>query len=366
MPANHHSKLFAVLLMAGALFAFGACKDQGAADSPAAKGQFAYLPKDSNLVVGIYPQQVASSNLFKEFVEPELAKNADYQKVKEKCGFDPLKEIAGIVIGGKTEDSDNMVIAVNGITKEQFTKCVPAMSPEGEEPAKVTEEGDFVKVESQGETTWFGWVDAKTMVMAPEAKEKARIEAIVKTTDGLDKNENMMKLVEKVDKKAAIWFAVHNDKPDQPLEGVPVPAKAVFGWLNFSQGMAFQFTLQQGTPEEAQKTVADLTGQLGMVKQMMPALSKLELKAEGSDVHVTLNMNDAEVKEVAPMVQQQINGMMGGMMGGGQPPMPEEPAADPGATAPAAGDPGAAGAEGAAQPATGEPAAGEGAKPEGQ
>jgi hypothetical protein len=356
MPANHHSKLFAVLLMAGALLAFGACKDQGG-DSPSAKGQFAYLPKDSNVIVGVYPQQIASSALFKEFVEPELAKNADYQKLKEKCGFDPLKEISGIVVGAKTE-SEDMVVAISGITKEQFTKCVPAMGPEGQEPPKVTQEGDYVKVEAEGETTWFGWVDAKTMVMRPEAKEKATIEAIVKTTDGLDKNANMMALADKVDKKAAIWFAVHNDKPDQPLAGVPVQAKALYGSLNFSQGLAFLFTLQQGTPEEAQKTVADMTQQLAMVKQMMPALAKLELKAEGSDVHVTLNMTDQEVKELAPMIQQQLGGMMGGMMGGGQPPMPEEPAGDPGAAG--AADPAAA------PPPAGEGAAGEGAEPDGE
>jgi hypothetical protein len=253
------------------------------------------------------------------------------------------------------------VVTVNGITKEQFTKCVPAMSAAGGEQVTVTPEGDYVKVESGGEATWSGWVGDETMIMRSDAKDKASIEAIVKTTDGLDKNENMMKLVGLVDSKAAIWFVVHNDKPDQPLAGIPVQAKALYGSLNFSQGLAFQFTLQQGTPEEAQKTVADMTQQLVMVKQMMPYLAKLELKAEGSDVHVTLNMTNEELKELAPLIQQQINGMMPGMMGAGQPPAAgEPPAGEPAAGEPPAGEPPAG------EPAAGEPAAGEGAEPAGE
>jgi hypothetical protein len=98
---------------------------------------------------------------------------------------------------------------------------------------------------------------------------------------------------------------------------VPVPVNALYGSVNFAQGLALNFTLQQGTPEEAQSTVATMTPQLAAVKQMMPFLSKLEMKPEGSDVQVTLSLNSDELKELAPLLQQQLGGMMpGGMMGG--------------------------------------------------
>jgi hypothetical protein len=362
MP-NRHSKFFAVLLVAGALFAFGACKDkdsaQGGGDSPAAKGQFAYLPKDANWVVGMYPQQIASSTLFKQYVEPDLGKSAEYQKLKESCGFDPTTTVTGVVFGGNVEN-EAAVGAVKGITKAQFVKCVPALASEGDTPPKVTEEGEFVKIESGSDATWVGWADEKTAILRSDAKDKATIEAVLKTTEGLDKNENMMKLIGQVDSKAAIWFAVHNDKPDQPIQGVPVQAKALFGSVNFSQGLAVNFTIQQGSPEEAQNTVATMTPQLQAVKQMMPFLAKLEMKPEGSDVHVTLNLNNDELKELAPVLQQQLGGMMP-MMGGGGHPEPVDPAAgDPGAADPAAADPAAA------DPAAADPAAGEAAAPEGE
>jgi hypothetical protein len=359
MPANRHSKFFAVLLVAGALFAFGACKDkgqgQGGGDSPAAKDQFAYLPKDANWVLGLYPQQIATSALFKQYVEPDLAKSPEYQKLKESCGFDPATTVSGVVFGGNVE-KDAAVGAVKGLTKAQFVKCVPALSSAGETPPTVTEDGNFVKIESSGEATWVGWADDKTAILSSDAKDKAVIEGILKTTEGLDKNENMMKLIGQVDSKAAIWFAVHNDKPDQPIQGVPVQAKALYGSVNFSQGLAVNFTIQQSSPEEAQNTVATMTPQLAAVKQMMPFLAKLEMKPEGSDVHVTLNLNEAELKELAPVLQQQLGGMMPMMGGAGGHPEPAEPAGDPGAADPAAGDPGAA------EPAAG----GEAAAPEGE
>lgn len=336
MPANRHSKFFAVLLVAGALFAFGACKDKGQGtgegDSPAAKGQFAYLPKDANWVIGMYPQQIAASALYKQYVEPDLAKSPEYQKLKEACGVDPATAVSGVVFGGNV-DNDGAVGAVKGLTKAQFVKCVPALTSAGETPPTVTEDGNFVKIESGGEATWVGWADDTTAILRSDAKDKAAVEQVLKTTDGLDKNETMMKLIGQVDSKAAIWFAVHNTKPDQPLQGVPVQAKAIHGSVNFTQGLAVNLTLQQNTPEEAQNTVATMTPQLAAVKQMMPFLAKLEMKPEGSDVHVTLNLTEAELKELAPMLQQQLGGMMP-MMGGAGDVEPMDPAADGEAAAP--------------------------------
>lgn len=339
MPVNHHSKFFAALL-AGALLAIGACKDkgqgQGGDDSPSAKGQFAYLPKDSNVVVGVYPQQIATSGMFKELLEPQLAKSSEFQQLKEKCGFDPLATVSGVVVGGNAETQDGMVLVVKGVTKEQFVKCVPALASEGDTPPKLTEEGNLVHVEASGDSTWFGWADDKTAITRSDVKDKAGIEALLKTTDGLDKNEAMMKLIGQVDSKAAVWFAVLNTKPDQPIAGVPVQAKAIYGSMNFTQGLAFKLTLQQGSPEEAQTTVTGMSGQLEAVKQMMPYLANLTMKAEGSDVHVSLSMTNEEVKQLAPMIQDQIGGMIpgAGMIG------------DPGAgdmdeEAPAADDPAA-------------------------
>lgn len=318
MPANRQSKFIAVLLVAMALPAFGACKkDQadGGADSPAAKGQFAYLPKDANWVVGVYPQQLASSAMFNEYVVPDLAKSPEYQELKAACGFDPATAISALVFAGNTDD-DAAVGMVKGVSKAQFVQCVPALAASGDEKPTVTEDGDYVKVEAGGQATWLGWVDDKTLVGRSGARDKATIEAVVKTTEGLDKNENMMKLIGKLDSKATVWFAVHNKTPDQPLAGVPVQAQAIYGSVNFAQGLALNFTLQQSSAEEAQSTVATMTPQLAAVKQMMPFLAKLEMKPEGSDVQVSLSLNNDELKELAPLLQQQLGGMMPGMMGG--------------------------------------------------
>jgi hypothetical protein len=370
MRANRHSKYFAVLLTAGALM-FGACSkdkkdstDEGAARPGHAR--FSYLPKESSFVVGVHPQQIAASTLFKELVEPTLAQNPEneLQKLKDKCGFDPLTTVGSVTMGGDPEQ-DNNVFSVSGISKDQLIKCAPALAAEEGQKIEVTDDGGYTKITADGETTYLGWLDDKTLVGSSKAKDKATIEAVVKSTEGLDKNVEMMKLIGLVDTKASVWFVLHNANPEKPVAGVPVQAKGMFGAINLSQGLGVNLTIQQSTPEEAQSTVATMTQQLDALKQATPLgkyLSKLEMKAEGSDAQFVLNLSNEEVKELVPLVQQQLLPMMmmmGGGMGGGMPQddvhggAPAEGAAPEGAAPEGAAPEGAAPAapaEGAAAP----------------
>src|SRR5512139_2329192 len=70
----------------------GAAK-KDTAPAVAAKDDLGLIPVDSEAVIGLNWGQLQGSPLWKQFVEPEMKKDAEFNKnmddFKSRCGFDP-------------------------------------------------------------------------------------------------------------------------------------------------------------------------------------------------------------------------------------------------------------------------------------
>ena len=295
-----------------------AAGEEGAAkaeSAQAAAGKFAYLPADTNFVIGINLSQIRSSKLFKDMLEPLIAQQAgeDYEQVKTSCGFDPAEQIESIVVGGVAGQDDRVAVSVKGMNAAQLEKCGKGLAEVQGETIEITHEGKLTKVVADGQTTWMGWMDDATMVTT--GPNKALVEALVGGKEGLSGNQPMMDLTGKVDTGAALWM-IYNEQAGapSPMAGAPVQVKAAHVSVSLAEGLGIDATLRQGSPEEAQKTVADFTGQLESLKESPYGkyVSKLELKASESDVVAKLKMNDAELQE---MLNDPSVKMLGSMFG---------------------------------------------------
>ena len=327
----------AALASALLLFSVGACskdktegtegKDDGAGKTLPAKGSFAYLPKKSNLIVGVAPTQITASSMFKEIVEPMLKQQAasEYETIQESC----LGSIESVIFGGESEQEDTMVVAIKGLDKAKVKTCAEASAKLSQESIEIGEDGTLTKVVSQGETAYIGWLGDDTMVMGTDAKAKAAVEAIVSRDEGL--NEAMQALVGKTDTGASVWFAMQNPKPEE-AGNMPYQIKSAQGSVSLVSGLKVAVGAEAVSPEEAKRMVEEFTTQLNQMKSQPPFgkfASKAEIKADGSQVSLTLALSSADVDELVPIVQQQVaplmmmmmmsagGGMQGGMMPGG-------------------------------------------------
>lgn len=299
-----------------------AVEGKGAEAGKATGGRYAYLPPDSNLVIGLNISQIRSSKLFKDMVEPMIKQQAgeDYEQFMTACGFDPVEQIKSVTIGGNTSENDKVAVAVKGMSAAQLKKCGEGVAASKGEKIEITEEGKLTKVVTDGQTSWLGWVDDTTLVTSGD--NKALLESVLASTEGLGSNKEMMGFIGKVDTDAALWLTFRDmGDAGSPLAGAPVKFQAAYGSIGLKEGLQINAAMRQSTPEEAQKTVADFTAQLEQFKQSPYGkyVSKMELKANESDVIIKLVLSDAELQELLndPSVKA-LGAMMGaGAMGGG-------------------------------------------------
>ncbi len=299
--------------------------DQAETKAPApskSQARFPFLTKDADFVIGVNPGEFSSSALFQEMLKPMIADQSgtDYEQVKTLCGFDPLVQTKSVVFGGQSGKDDSIVVGVDGVNADQFEKCLNAMGEAEEESPEIAREGNLMKLTSpQGDVTWMGWTSDMTMLASPGATDKAAIEALLARDEGLDSNEALKPLVAKVDDEAGVWFAYKNTDTTA-TSTVPVQAEAVYGSIRFSDGLGINVRLGQASAEDAKKTVATMTEQVGQAKEQAGPLgkylAKFELKADGSEVVIVMNMSNDELKELIPMLQQFAPMLMMGAMGG--------------------------------------------------
>jgi hypothetical protein len=162
------------------------------------------------------------------------------------------------------------------------------------------------------------------VVTGPKAENnKDWLNERLTSSDGLDKNAEIMDLLKNVDTGATLWMAM---KPaagaDSPLSGFPGGAKptAVFASIQLTSGLKVDAGLRFASADEAKQT-ADMGAQVMEQAKADPTMGKFiaksSMKANGNDVIVKVDLNEAELDELLKMVQQQLGPMMMMMMGGG-------------------------------------------------
>ena len=97
-------------------------KDPPTAKAPAAQDDLAYLPADSEMVMGVNFAQIQQSALWKQFVQPMMMKGdvkAKLDEFKSVCGMDPMTTVKSFsfglknMAGGKPEG----IVVGNGVDK---------------------------------------------------------------------------------------------------------------------------------------------------------------------------------------------------------------------------------------------------------
>lgn len=306
-----HCFVVAVVVgFAGATSAQPAAKKLPAA---AATSELALIPADSELVLGLDFQQIQSSGLWKQFVEPQLAKGDTAKQMAEfkaTCGIEPMKVLTKVTMGlkgvGGTSDPDGVIVA-QGVSKSKLLPCFEKMSKQKKPGTTITRDGDVVIVKNGTDApVAFAFANETTAVMVLGTNATVDgMKAALKGTSGLKSSRAFLEIHKLTNTKATLWMIMNgNSKAFDQLAATGVKPKVVFGSVNVTKDLALDARMRFGSADEAKQLATAANGQISAVSSMF---DKISVTSVGTDLKINVFLSEAKLKALL----SQFGAMMG-------------------------------------------------------
>jgi hypothetical protein len=99
---------------------------------PDAADPLAFLPMDSEIVVGFDAVRLRGSALWREHGPQIIGQFRELERVKTACGFDLVQTITGVTVGFKQLPKDKLhgVVVVRGLDARRVAACLPKLDPD--------------------------------------------------------------------------------------------------------------------------------------------------------------------------------------------------------------------------------------------
>jgi hypothetical protein len=263
------------------------------------------LPVDSELVLGLDFQQLQTSQLWKQFAEPALAKGdakKSMDEFKNTCGLDPMKVVTKISMGLKGIGNANPdgVIVAHGVSKAKLVACYDKMTKLKKSDSEITRDGDvlLVKDKAKNQTVAFTFVDDSTLLMVIGAQATAAgIRGVAKGTSALKTSAAFVDFYKKTNTSDTLWLIMNgSSKAFDQLGSMGIKPKAVYGSLNVTKDLNLDLKVRFGTADEAKNLAKMAEGQL---KGAAAMFDKISVTADGADIKVGVMLTDAKLKALA-------------------------------------------------------------------
>lgn len=277
--------------------------------SPAAAGDLGLIPVDSEAVFGVNWGQLQSSGLWKQFVEPEMQKDAEFVKnmatFKERCGFDPMTTVKRAAIGmkGLGGDMPEGIMVLHGLDKTKSMACADKWQAEAaKENVTITKDGDVVLAKDDtGEGAGMTFLsDGRLLVVIGKNVDTAAVKKAAAGGSTLSTSPAFVDMYGKINKDQSLWFLVNgNSKLFEDAAQMGLRPKAVFGSVNVTDAITADARARLESADEATKTVANFGGQ---VKAMAGMFDKLDMTAEGADVKLSAAASNAKLQSLFQLI----------------------------------------------------------------
>jgi hypothetical protein len=284
----------------------------------------AFLPADSEIVLGIHLGQMQQSALWKQYIEPRTSKmmDADGQRmiseVKSKCGFDPMTAVKAVSVGvtGVSGGKPAFVVVAHGMEKTKMWACFDQMKDEmAKNGTEFSRDGDIGLFKStRGMSGAVTFVNDNTMLMLLGDKaDAAGVKAAAAGGSALKTSPAFADPFKKINTGDSFWgWASSKTKLfDRAAMVTGQPPQIVFGSINVTDGLALDLRARLDAPENATKVGAFLKSQLQQAAKMV---DKLDVTNEASDIKISVVVSSQKLQDLIT----QFGGMaraFGGMGG---------------------------------------------------
>jgi hypothetical protein len=332
---RRHTLLVSLALVAAA----SACKKEGGSSAGGGGGvsgaggdDLNVVPADSDIVAGFDLAKLRSSAVFKEFGAKALANaTSELSEFKASCGFDPVETIKSLTIGIKQLDNNKArgaFVVHSSAPKDKLKACLEKSKAEAEAKGTTIKiEGDIAYITSKNNDgfvalTFLGG-DGVVALINDSEWTKEKVTAALAGGGSIKGSKAFGEMHGAIKKDQTMWFYLNGESKmaAQAKDTTGFSAVGYFGSVNVTDGLSSQLRARMKTPAEATAAADALKGQMAQAQMFF---TKAEMKADGNDLRIDVELTGSQLKGIAAMV----GGMMGrgGAMGGGDvaPPVPPE------------------------------------------
>lgn len=273
-------------------------KAGGALDVSAVDDVLAFLPVDSDIVIGIDAVALRSSALYQQFEPQIIAGMGDkLAKVREQCGFDPMKTIERAVVGGKVDENEKFigVIVVRGVSGPKVLECIAETS---KNEGTVTTEGGTVTVDrGEGEKTALTIVASNTLVMQfGPTVSAASLDAVIQGGVPLRGSQAFMGLFNRRESGSSVWGMINGNAPFMAeMAQAGARPKSIDGTLIVKDRFVGALRMTFATPDDANKVNQQMQQILPMVQGQF---DKVDVRTDGAMIRADVIATDEQLKKL--------------------------------------------------------------------
>lgn len=268
------------------------------------------IPVDSELVLGLNLAQARDSGMVRglqQAAEKRPKVQALLEKIRTKCGFDPLTAVSSITLGAKNLGGNlDGVIVIHGLEKAKALPCVDQLKDElAAQKVEVTRDGDVVLAKGGGteETAALTFVDDKTaiLVVGPKGTKAGALE-VAQGKSTLSTSKEFTDMYSRVKTGDTLWLLLNGaaEPVADLLSKINVKSKAVFGSVNAANGLSADLRMRVESEDQATNVAKLLESQVAPFAQFA---DKVEIVSDKSDVRVTVSFTEEKLKSVMGLAQ---------------------------------------------------------------
>jgi hypothetical protein len=321
---RRRSALLLVLLLAACS---GRNEASGREPSPAAVDGLGALPAEVGVIVGLDVRRLGASALARRAADRALLGDplieASLTALAGRCGLDPARDLETVLLGIAPEGAvaGSVMVARGKLDPKRLIDCLGKVLAEGGGALEATTVAGApawsVRTGAAGEPprVWITFGGPQTLIMTDREAwlEKARDPAAPKAKGRAD----LMGYVGRIDTAKGIWLvAVLPDKAGRRLVSaadgaVKGPAKAIYGHLDLTGGLAAELHVELADADDAQRAVAHLRKQLPLLgitaraAGMGKLVTNVRLETDGAVVRARLQLDARELAEIEARIGRQ-------------------------------------------------------------
>jgi hypothetical protein len=262
----------------------------------------AYLPKDSELVLGFDLIELRHGALYKAF-EGELTQGVGAKLAEARqCGVDLMGGVERLTAGGKVSGSGEDfqgVVVVRGV---DTARVLPCMAKHAADKGTVTNEGGVVTVTTANhQDTAAMAAGAMTLVMEfGPGVNKESIGRVLALGSPLRTSPAFMALYQRREPRVAMWGMVNGAAPFMAeVRKNGINPRSVDGTLRVTDELVAALRVTLGSPGEADQLVQSMTAVQGIVQ---PMLTRFDVRADGATVRLGATATEAQLRAMVGLL----------------------------------------------------------------
>jgi hypothetical protein len=265
-----------------------------------AADELAFLPKESELVVGIDLEALRTSAAWRDQIEPAVTNASWFEQTHKLCGFDPFAPMTHISIAGRKNGSDTDLIGVlaGGDAKQQLACALKQLSTEYTARA----DGDVMILTKQnvGQPLALAPVGRSHVIaLATQGADANRVHAQLTIGSPLRSSPYFMKLYEKLERGASVWYVVNGNSPLFQSFSLGVQPRYIDGTIVVTDRYVWTTRITMSSPADATQLATMFRGVAAQVRQMVETL---DIREEGEVLHVDVVMTQPQVQTILAML----------------------------------------------------------------